>query len=120
MKKVSVLLFALFFSITAFGQLSGEIVKDSRKLTTNNGYVLQGKEDGRIVFAIAVDDKGDITSAKVLGNETTVDNVQEQINTRHYVMTSFKFEPGTWFPKFHQGKIAITLVKPKESLNDEE
>ena len=120
MKKVSVLFIALFFSITAYCQLSGEIAKDERKLTTNNGYVLQGQENGSIVFSIAVNDKGDITSAKVLGNETTIKNVQEQIDARHYVMTSFKFEPGTWFPKFHQGIISITIVKPMDPVNDKE
>ncbi len=120
MKKGIVLFFAfLFTSIVSYGQLSGEIVKDGRKLTTKNGYVLQGKLDARIVFAIAVNSKGDITSAKVLGDESSTKDVQAQINARHYVMTSFKFEPGTWFPKFHQGKIAITLVKPRMEEKNE-
>lgn len=120
MKKLSILFIALFFSVTSYCQLSGEIVKDGRQLTTKNGYALQGKVDARIVFAIAVDNKGDITSAKVLGEESTTKDVQVQINARQYVMNSFKFEPGTWFPKFHQGKIAITLVKPRTSENDNE
>ena len=119
MKKISIILFALFFSITAYCQLTGDIVKDGRKLITKNGYALQGKVDARIVFAIAVNSKGEITSAKVLGDESSTKDVQAQINARHYVMTSFKFEPGTWFPKFHQGKIAITLVKPRTETESE-
>lgn len=117
MKKISILFFALLYTVISYGQLSGDIVKDDRKLMTKNGYALQGTINARIVFAIAVNSKGEITSAKVLGDESTTKNVQAQIDARSYVMNSFKFEEGTWFPKHHQGKIAITLVKPRQDKN---
>lgn len=113
MKKLySILLFLLFCSSTSLAQLSGDIVNDNRELTTDYKYVIEGHVTGKITIKIAVDAEGKISSKKVLDNESTIKSTPAKIKAMNHV-GKFKFEPGTWFPKFHQGKVVITMVRPK-------
>jgi hypothetical protein len=112
MKKLNTLLFASLFSFAAFGQLSGDIVNDNRKLTSKQGYIINGHVNGKIVFDIAVNAEGEVSSATVFESESTVKSTPAKIKARNYVST-FTFAPGTWYPKHHQGRIVITIVKQK-------
>ncbi|HLW39637.1 MAG TPA: hypothetical protein VKX31_04540 [Brumimicrobium sp.] len=111
-KKIFITSFiTLLFSLT-YGQISGDITKDNRKPTTNQAFVIEGHVTGKIVFEISVDNEGKVTSAKVIESESTIKSSPAKIKARNHVMT-FQFEPGTWFPKYHQGRVAITMVRPK-------
>lgn len=113
MFKLNILLFfILFFATTGFSQINGDIIKDNRKLMTDYSYVIEGHLNGRITIAIAVNAEGEISSTKVLDDKTTVKSTPAKIKAVNHVK-QFEFEPGTWFPKFHQGEVVITMVKPK-------
>lgn len=113
MKKLNtLLLFIILFTTAAYSQISGDIIKDKRKLTTDYHYVIEGHLNGIITIEIAVDELGDISSSKVLESESTIKSTPAKIKAVNHVL-QFKFEPGTWFPKHHQGKVVITMVKPK-------
>ena len=110
MRKLSTLLFITLFAAASYGQLSGDIVKDNRKMTSEQGYIINGHVNGKIVFDIAVDAEGKVTGVKILDSESTVKSTPAKIEARNYV-SSFTFAPGTWFPKHHQGRVVITMVK---------
>jgi hypothetical protein len=112
--KTIFLVVVLFISSVIFGQVQGDIVKDGRKLITETTFVLEGKVDVRIVYDIAVDSKGNVTSASRVLEESTIKSTPVDIKVRKYVK-DFKFEPGTHYPEFHQGRVIITMVKPKEN-----
>lgn len=112
--KILILTFALITSNILVGQVQGDIVKDGRNLLTETTFVLEGDADGRIVYDISVDNNGEVTSAKRDLKESTIKSTPIDIQVRKYV-SSFKFESGTHYPKFHQGRVIITIVKPKET-----
>lgn len=112
MRKLNAVLFTTLFAFASYGQLSGDIVKDNRKMTSNQGYIIDGHVNGKMVFDISVNTEGEVTSAKVLDSESTVKSTPAKIEARNYV-SSFTFAPGTWYPKHHQGRIVITMVKQK-------
>ena len=112
MKKINALLFTILFAFASYGQLSGDIVKDNRKMTSSQGFIIDGHVNGKIVFEIAVDAKGNVSSARALDNESTVKSTPAKVNARNYV-SAFTFAPGTFYPEHHQGRVVITMVKQK-------
>lgn len=110
MKKLIFLSATFLLSGWGFGQISGKIIEDGRKLVQSQELIMNGHVNGKIVFQISVDAKGEITSAKILEGETTIKSTPAKIEAYNYIK-KFQFEPGTWFPKYHQGKIEIEMKK---------
>lgn len=111
MKKLKTLIFfILFCSSAAFSQISGDVVKDNRKVKTDLGYEIKGHLDGKITIEISVDALGNVSSSKVLESETTIKSTPAKLKAINHV-GQFKFEPGTWFPKFHKATVVIRMVK---------
>ncbi|RFC55389.1 hypothetical protein [Brumimicrobium aurantiacum] len=111
MKKINIItLFLLLFTAPAFAQISGDVVNDNRKLTKELSYKITGHVEGLITIDISVDALGNITSKKVDENNTTVRSTPAKLKAVNHV-SKFKFEPGTWFPKYHQATIVIHMVK---------
>lgn len=110
MKKLNTLLIFLFFAFNGYTQISGDIVKDNRKLTTNLGYSIEGHLTGKITIEITVDALGNISSSNVIANESTIKSTPAKIKALNH-LSKFKFEPGTWFPKYHKATVIITMVK---------
>ncbi|PKR79922.1 hypothetical protein CW751_12630 [Brumimicrobium salinarum] len=96
----------------AIGQISGDIVNDKRSLTSDAAFVIESHLNGKVVFNIAVNSKGEVTSTTVVEEETTIRSTPAKIKARNHV-ANFKFSPGTWYPKHHQARVAITLVQKK-------
>jgi hypothetical protein len=111
--KIVLFIITLFICSTSIGQVRGEIAKDGRELLTETNFIIEGKVNGRLVYDIAVDIKGNITSIDRVLKKSTIKSTPIDIKVRKHVK-EFKFVPGTHYPKFHQGRIIITLVKPKE------
>lgn len=108
---LTAVVFTLLFSFSAFSQIKGDIVKDNREITNNPGFIIQGHLTGKMTIEFSVNAKGEISSSKVIDSESTIKSTPAKIKIMNHV-AKFEFEPGTWFPKFHQGTVIITMVKP--------
>jgi len=103
--------FFLLFSSLSFGQvLSGEIVDEGRKMTSNTPFVVEGMLNGYCTYELAVDRDGNVTSARLV--ETNLKSTPAKYEVRNYV-TKIKFAPGTYYPKFHHALVKITTVQKK-------
>ncbi len=105
MKKL--LLLSLFISTISFSQTSGNIIEDGRKIVNDISYILEMKATGKLVFEIAVNRDGKITSCKLNKVESTVRSSRYMIETKNRIITELKFEEGNGFPTFHQGRVTI-------------
>lgn len=63
-----------------------------------------------MVFDIAVDIEGKVTSVVLNREKSTVKSTPSAIKAKNYIL-AFQFEKGTHFPKYHQGTVTITFVK---------
>lgn len=112
MKIIFTIILFLAWTSFSFSQLSGDLKKHDRTMISEHSFVLEGNNNGRLVFNIAVNAEGEVTSAKLDSSESTVRSTPSRVKAQKYV-SEFLFEPGTHFPEFHQGKVIITMVKPK-------
>lgn len=111
MKKLIVFLFFILFASTAaYSQISGDVINDNRKMNSEFKFIINGHLDGKITIEITVDALGHVSSTKVLSSESTIKSTPAKLKAINHV-NDFKFEPGTWFPKFHKATVVITMVK---------
>jgi hypothetical protein len=113
--RIVILLFFVLATAmqSAFGQLSGEIVNDGRKLLTPFNYLVQGTKSGVVVVEIAVNIDGEVTSVQVIPNESSIVSTPSLMAVKNHVKT-LKFEKGYHFPKFHRGRMKIVVEKGEE------
>lgn len=106
------IIFALLFcSFQSNAQLiSGDVVKEGRKLKTPTDFTFESNKTGVIYFELAVDRVGNVTSERLILDKTTITSTPTRVKVKEYV-SSLKFEPGTHYPQFHNVVIKIT-VKP--------
>lgn len=112
MKNILAVFVGVIISVSSWSQISGDVKKDNRQLVSEHSFVMEGAHTGKIVFDISVNSKGEVTSAKIVESESSVKSTPAKIKAKNYVL-KFEFQPGTWFPKYHQGRVLITMVKPK-------
>lgn len=111
MNKLSILLFTILFSAFAFGQkIEGDIAKDNRKLLTEHSSTIKGNINAVYTIAFSVNALGEVTSVREVGVKTEKASTPARMQALNHVK-KFKFEPGTWFPKHHQGLVEIRMVK---------
>jgi hypothetical protein len=113
--RIIVLLFFVLATAmnAAFGQLSGEIVNDGRKLITPFNYLVKGTQNGVVTVEIAVNIDGDVTSVQVIPNESTLVSTPSLMAVKNHIKT-LKFEKGYHYPKFHRGRMKIMVEKEEE------
>lgn len=100
--------FVLLSSSLAYGQLSGEIVDDKRVITSDIDYTITMPNEGKLVFDIAVDTKGNVTSCTFNRMESTINSARYKVEAKNRILTGLKFEYGNKYPQFHQGRVTIT------------
>ncbi len=100
---------SLLFSFSTFAQIEGALLKDNRKCTTDK-FELTSTINGKVLYDIAVDEHGKVTSAVLVSLGTTIKGTPNLMRAKNYAM-KLEFEPGTKFPKFHHGIVTITFVK---------
>ena len=110
--KKSVIIFISFFIVkNSYSQIiSGEILDSGRKLITLSDFVIKSDRSGEVVYEIAIDIKGDVTSATIVNSLTTIKSTPLKLDAKNLINT-FKFEPGTFYPKFHHSRVKITFVE---------
>ncbi len=108
--KSLLLIIALIFINTSFSQLiSGDLVESGRRLLTETDFTIKGTKAGVVVYDVSVDLKGNVTSAVLVGEMTTIKSTPTQMDVKSYV-NKFKFVAGNGYPKFHHATIKITVV----------
>ena len=102
------ILVLLFLSTFSFGQLSGDLVMDGRKVTQTISYQMQMKADGQIVFDISVNTAGKVTSCVYNQSESTIRSTRYIYEAKNRILMELHFEAGNGFPTYHKGRIIIT------------
>ena len=111
MKKLIVVFISFFIFNHSYSQIiSGEILNSGRKMLTMSDFTIKSDRSGVVVFDISVDIKGDITSATIVNSLTTIKSTPLKMEAKNLINT-FKFEPGTFYPKFHHCSIKITFIE---------
>lgn len=109
MKYIVVVL--LLFSNYSFGQIiSGTLKDEGRKVLDNPNFIINGRANGYAKYELAVDRNGNVTSARKV--KTNIRSTPTLISVKNHV-NKFKFEKGTYYPKFHHVVVKITVVKEK-------
>lgn len=101
----------VFLSHSSFSQLvGGELVNEGRKLAEPSDFTLLESTEGVLFYRIAVDRTGKVTSAQLLSDKSKAISIPMEVRVYNYVM-ELKFEPGTYYPKFHGCEVKINLKK---------
>lgn len=106
-------LFLLLSPLSQAQLVSGTLLEEGRKMVSDVSFIREGTIDGWAIYKLAVNREGNVTSATL--EEANFNRTSAKIQLRNYLMT-LKFEPGTYYPKFHHVNIKITLVKPNAEI----
>jgi hypothetical protein len=102
----------LFTSLFNFAQVTGKIMVDGRTITQDIPYLMDMNKAGILVFNIAVDVKGNVTSCKLNKLESTIKNTVYAYRAKNLILMELKFEKGNGYPTFHQGLVTISARIP--------
>lgn len=109
-------LIALFTSSSFhfFAQVqSGDAVDSGRKIIGTPKFVIQSKTSGVVIIEVAIDNKGIVTSAKVV--EGTTIKSTPTVMTAQNEAKKLKFTAGTHYPAFQRARIKYTYVATQNS-----
>ncbi len=104
----------LFFSLSAQAQIiSGDLVKEGRKLISASEFKITGTKTGEIYFELAVDRMGNVTSQRLMVEKTNVTSTPTRMRAQEFV-SDLKFEAGTHYPHFQNVivKVVVILTPP--------
>ena len=109
--KVFVILLFIGFSTCSYSQLiDGTLIDQARKMTSESTFKLIDNNEGVAFYQLAVNRKGEVTSATLLGAGTTIISTPTRIKMRNYLM-KLTFEEGMYYPEFHHVRVKVTTSK---------
>jgi len=108
MKFLSILFIFASFNLSA-QLISGDLVDEKRNLLSTTDFLLVGNSSGELFYDLSVDIEGNVTSAKLLIDKTTVLSTPTRMRGK-LLVSDLKFEPGTYYPKFHHVVVRIKVV----------
>lgn len=108
MNKILTLAVLLFSSGWALSQVEGPVMDDQRKITDSISYQINASSAGILVFDIAVNNNGDVTSCTLNRDSSTQKSMKSAYEAKNKILMTLKFEKGTKFPIHHQGRVIIT------------
>ncbi|MEY3236578.1 MAG: hypothetical protein RI883_679 [Bacteroidota bacterium] len=107
----ALLLVLLLFAFNSFSQLlDGTLMDEARKMVSVSTFKLIDNNEGVAFYQLAVNRKGEVTSATLLSAGTTIVSTPTRMKMRNYLMT-LKFEEGMYYPEFHHVRVKITTSK---------
>lgn len=114
-------LFSCFLSLScsfSFSQLiGGDLVEEGRKLAVPSDFTMLESIDGTLFYRIAVDRTGKVTSVQLIPEKSAKISTPLYVRARTYVL-GLKFEPGTYYPQFHECEIKINLKKKEVKIEE--
>ena len=103
------LVFFLILAASANAQLiEGAIINDGRKILGEPMYIIEGFKNGWAKYELSVDIKGNVTGIKLV--ESNLKSTPATTIIRNHIK-KFAFEPGTYYPKYHQVIVKISMIK---------
>ena len=109
MKSLLLFICICITSVT-YSQVTGDIIESGRKVSEEVNYDVKRSFYAKIVIDIAVNVKGEVTSAVLNKNASTKNSTPLTIECVGRAK-KIKFEKGNHYPKFHNGKV-IFHVSP--------
>ncbi len=92
--------------------LSGKIVDDNRQMISNTSFVMESNYSGYVVYEIAVNPLGIVTSSRLIEEKSTVLSTPANMEVKNF-LKDIVFEKGNHFPKHHHATVKVMLVKSK-------
>lgn len=109
--KHSFLFIALILTSFSFGQiLGGTAIDEGRKLLTATNFTLEGQFEGKIVYEIAIDRDGKVTSDRKIGEKSTLTATPPHLEAKKY-LRSLNFTPGSNYPTHQHITIQVNFKK---------
>lgn len=109
-------LFCIFMLLSTFSVhsqiLSGQIVDDNRQMISNTNFIIESNYSGYVVYEIAVNLEGKVTSSRMIEEKSTVLSTPANMEVKDY-LKNIVFEKGNHFPKHHHAIVKVMLVKSK-------
>ncbi len=105
-------IFCFLLNLSHSQLLSGEIVEVNRKMTSTSNFTIQSFYEGYVVYEIAVNNVGKVTSERFIAEKSTVKSTPANIEAKN-LLKSLTFEPGDGFPKYHHAMVKVKFVKEK-------
>mgnify|MGYP001112758330 CR=1 FL=1 len=108
MKSLFFFLFLITTTTVNAQLMSGAIVEDGRKITGEPKFIVEGMKNGWAKYDLSVDIEGKVTGVKMV--ESNLKSTPATTIIRNHVK-KFRFEPGTYYPKYHHVIVKITMIK---------
>ena len=89
---------------------SGTLVESGRKQIGTTSFTIQGAATGTVIIELSVNRKGDVTSAIVIPDGTTVTSTPSVMKAQN-AAKKLKFTPGTHFAEFEHVRVKYTYKK---------
>ncbi|UKN03228.1 hypothetical protein K6119_06830 [Paracrocinitomix mangrovi] len=106
-----VLAISLFFiTSTTFGQVSGDLKRDNRKVTKNIKYTVSYSKPGKMIFSIVVDRNGNVITCLIDEHKSTIRQGPIMLKSRDMIKNGLKFEAGN-YPPNHHGYVEINTTQ---------
>lgn len=110
MKFFFLVAICLTFNFAHSQLLSGAIVEDNRNMTSASSFIINSFYEGYVVYEIAVNNTGQVTSERMIVEKSTVKSTPANIEAKN-LLKSLTFEPGDGFPKYHHALVKVKFVK---------
>jgi hypothetical protein len=111
MKTIVAVVFT-FFALSSFAQLmDGSLLDEGRKMISKSDFTIYDSNEGVLYYTLAVDRKGKVTSATLVGEGSTITFTPTRMKVRNYLML-LQFEEGTHYPQFHHVRVKVTVKEP--------
>lgn len=102
---------SLFISCFSFSQiLGGTAIDEGRKLLSPTNFTIESQYEGKIVYEIAIDRDGKVTSDRKIGEKSTLTATPPHIEAKKY-LRSLMFTAGTNFPPHQHVTIQVNFKK---------
>lgn len=117
--KTATTLLLLVITYTGFSQVFGEILSDKRAISKDMEYTIQYSQPGKLIFNIAVDMDGNVTSCVLNKSKSTITATPAMMKAKNKIIANLKFERGYHWPKHHQGYVVIKTTQGGNSSDDD-
>ena len=109
--KTATTLLLLVITYAGFSQVFGEILSDNRGIEKDIEYTIPYSQPGKLIFEIAVDMEGKVTSCVLNKSKSTITATPAMIKAKNKIISNLVFERGYHWPKHHQGYVVIKTTQ---------